>query len=94
VDTGKGFRRRGLAALTCTAFIRHCLERGLLPTWDTDDDNEPSLLLARTLGFRETAPFVQLSPPRGTALPLSDGLWTAHGPASEAEPIVWRRADA
>jgi len=93
VDTGKGFRRRGLAALACTTFIRHCLERDLLPTWDTDDDNEPSLLLARTLGFRETAPFVQLSPPRGTALPLSTGLWTAHHPASAAAPIVWRRGD-
>jgi len=94
VDTGKRFRRRGLAALTCMAFIRHCPERGLLPTWDADDDNEPSLLLAQTLGFQETAPFVQLSPPRGADLPLSEGLWTAQPPAQAGAPIAWRRAGA
>jgi len=93
VDTGTRFRRRGLATLSCSAFIRHCLERGLLPTWDADDDNEASALLAQTLGFQETAPFVQLSPPRGAALPLSEGLWTARPPANAAAPIVWRRAD-
>jgi len=94
VDTGKRFRRRGLAILSCTAFIRHCLERGLLPTWDTDDDNEASALLALTLGFQETRSFVQLSPPRGAALPLSDGLWTAQPPAQAGAPIIWRRAGA
>ncbi len=94
VDTGKAFRRRGLATLTCMAFIRHCLERGLLPTWDTDDDNEASALLARTLGFHETRPFVQLSPRRGAALPLSEGLWTAQPPGSAGSLIAWRRAGA
>ncbi len=94
VDTGKAFRRQGLAALSCMAFIRHCLERGLLPTWDTDDDNEASALLARSLGFQETAPFVQLSPPRGATLPLSDGLWTAQPPAQAGASIIWRRAAA
>ncbi|HEV3473274.1 MAG TPA: GNAT family N-acetyltransferase [Actinomycetota bacterium] len=55
VATLERFRGRGLAGLVVERFARRCLERGLVPTWDCFDYNEPSLRLARRLGFEERA---------------------------------------
>jgi RimJ/RimL family protein N-acetyltransferase len=90
VETAEPFRKRGLAAITCAAFIEHCLTLGLQPTWDTDAINAGSLALARKLGFTEYEPFSQLSPPWGQKIALSTGLWSRE----EAGPspfIIWRR---
>lgn len=51
VSTHDGYRQRGLAAATCAAFITHCLNIGLAPTWECWLDNTPSLRLAEKLGF-------------------------------------------
>jgi RimJ/RimL family protein N-acetyltransferase len=48
-------RGRGLARLACEAFMGRCLDSGLTPNWDCFADNEPSIRLARTLGFVERA---------------------------------------
>lgn len=55
VETADAYRRRGLATLTACAFIDHALQRGLTPSWSCWAHNEPSVALARHLGFRSTA---------------------------------------
>jgi GNAT superfamily N-acetyltransferase len=75
VETAERFRRQGLAAQVCQAFIRHALERGLQPTWESDGPNVASGALARRLGFQERKPFCQISAPWGSKLPSSEGRW-------------------
>lgn len=50
IDTRKDYRNRGLASSCGAALILKCLERGLYPSWDAD--NEISAHLARRLGYR------------------------------------------
>jgi RimJ/RimL family protein N-acetyltransferase len=89
VVTAPAFRRRGHAARACVAFIDHCRANGLVATWDTDSDNQPSANLARALGFREDHPFSQLSTPGYRPLDRSQGRWQPSVP--DAEGIVtWR----
>ena len=76
VFTAASFRRRGLAARVCAAFIDHCRANGLVATWDTDSDNAASARLATALGFREGLPFSQLSPPGYAKLAESHGRWS------------------
>ena len=84
------YRRRGLATLLATAFIRSCLERGLVPTWDADRDNEASAAIALRLGLREYPGFVQLSPAHASRLPLSRGRW-GDGPGVDHNVLAtWR----
>ncbi len=45
-------RRKGYAASSCAAFIKHHLQEGLLTVWHRELDNHPSALLAEKLGFR------------------------------------------
>lgn len=75
VYTDGGFRRRGFSALTSAAYIEHCLRHDLLPTWDSDALNLPSLSLAHRLGFREYPSFCQISVTGYRPLPLSSGRW-------------------
>ncbi len=51
IDTREEYRRKGLAFITCAAFIEHCLEYGLWPRWECDVSNVASASLARMLGF-------------------------------------------
>ncbi len=51
VSTAPGYRRKGLARLAGAAFLQVCLARGLKPVWGCWPDNEPSVALARSLGF-------------------------------------------
>ncbi|MCG8443810.1 MAG: GNAT family N-acetyltransferase [Caulobacterales bacterium] len=53
VATLEDFKGRGLARRACAAFIAACRERGVAPTWDCFDYNEPSVRLAASLGSEE-----------------------------------------
>lgn len=68
-------RRRGLASLCSQAFIEMALERGLVPTWDCDEENAASAALAQALGFIEHEPFVELGMPERQPPKMSTGLW-------------------
>lgn len=90
VMTAEAYRRQGHAARACVAFIDHCRTNGLLATWDTDSDNQPSARLAHALGFWEDHPFSQLSTPGYRPLDLSSGRWVA-GEADAAGMVEWVR---
>ncbi len=51
ICTDPAYRRRGLARIAASAFIEACQERGLLPVWGCFPENQPSVQLARQLGF-------------------------------------------
>ena len=53
VSTEKAYRQQGYASLTGAAIIRHCLDNGLSPHWECFWDNEPSIGLAKKLGFEQ-----------------------------------------
>ena len=57
IRTGKGYRRRGLATVVCSAFIEHCLRAGLAADWHTQSTNAGSIALAKKLGYRLLAPY-------------------------------------
>ncbi len=89
VATEPPFRRRGFAALVGARFVAGCLERGILPLWDTDDSNLGSVATARRVGFTEAAPFVELGLPGRAKPELSQGVWSA---AARADGVtVWQR---
>lgn len=45
------YRKRGLATVSCAAFIDRCLDEGDVPFWMCDDGNRGSRRLAERLGF-------------------------------------------
>ncbi|MEO8397603.1 MAG: GNAT family N-acetyltransferase [Chloroflexota bacterium] len=90
IDTEAPFRKRGFAALLGARFIEETLQRGLIPTWDTDDFNLGSIATARKLGFREDTPFVELALPNRARPERSRGLWSAEPRADGV--IVWTRS--
>lgn len=51
VHTDEKFRRRGLADLICSAFIEKCIQSDKIPNWECFWENEPSVNLAKKLGF-------------------------------------------
>jgi RimJ/RimL family protein N-acetyltransferase len=51
VHTEDKFSRQGLANLICTAFIEKCIQSGKTPNWECFWENEPSVNLAKKLGF-------------------------------------------
>jgi GNAT superfamily N-acetyltransferase len=91
IDTDAAYRRRGLATLVAARFIEHCLEHGLLPIWDCDDFNTPSIATARKLGFIEAEPFIELALPDRAQPPQSRGLWSIRETRADGV-IVWTRA--
>jgi predicted GNAT family acetyltransferase len=55
VDTAPGFRQLGLATIVAAAMIRGEHDHGRKAVWGADEDNGPSLRLARRLGFEKVA---------------------------------------
>lgn len=55
IETAEEFQRRGLAMVTGSRMIEHCLEVGLEPCWDAAHDI--SARLALRLGFVEPRPY-------------------------------------
>jgi predicted GNAT family acetyltransferase len=55
VDTAPGFRQLGLATIVAAAMIRGEQAQGRKAVWGADEDNGPSLRLARRLGFEKCA---------------------------------------
>jgi GNAT superfamily N-acetyltransferase len=57
VVTAEEFRNRGLATLTCSAFIEHCISNNLKPNWGCRVNNLSSAALAQKLGFEKTGDY-------------------------------------
>jgi RimJ/RimL family protein N-acetyltransferase len=55
IQTHPEYRRQGLAALTASAFVAHCLEHGWEPVWECWDNNTASIALAEKVGFVRVA---------------------------------------
>jgi RimJ/RimL family protein N-acetyltransferase len=53
IETLEDHRRRGFGARAVRAMTRHMWQTGRSPVWGATADNEPSLALARSLGFQE-----------------------------------------
>jgi RimJ/RimL family protein N-acetyltransferase len=51
VATVEAYRNQGLATLATAACLDECLQRGLTPQWQCDAANQPSLAVARKVGF-------------------------------------------
>ena len=51
IATHPDYRRRGLATLLGCAYVCHCLDRDLTPSWTTNYGNLGSAATARRLGF-------------------------------------------
>lgn len=54
VRTSANYRRRGWGRSVVSAMAQHLLESGRTPLYVVDQANEPSLRLARSIGFRDT----------------------------------------
>ena len=54
VDTLASARQLGLATIVASAMIRDERAKGREPVWGADEDNAPSLRLAKRLGFVQT----------------------------------------
>lgn len=52
IVTKKEYRSQGFATIVCSAFIKFCVEDGIMPLWDCDAGNESSKKLAEKLGFK------------------------------------------
>jgi GNAT superfamily N-acetyltransferase len=55
IETAEAYQRRGLAIVTGSRMIQHCLETGLEPCWDAA--HEGSARLALKLGFVHPRPY-------------------------------------
>lgn len=53
VETIEQHRNKGLATITCAAFIEHCISINLIPNWSCWDFRTASIALAKKLGFIE-----------------------------------------
>ena len=51
IATRKDYRRQGLATLMGCAFVAHCLENDLTPSWTANHGNHGSTATGRKLGF-------------------------------------------
>jgi RimJ/RimL family protein N-acetyltransferase len=92
IETAAPYRRRGLAVLVSQAYIEHCIERGIVATWDCDAQNVASYDLARKLGFVEYEPFSELAVPGRGKLELSHALWEKEAGGWEGLARFSRRA--
>lgn len=53
IETIAGYRKRGLATLTASAFAEHCVSMGIEAHWDCWANNLPSVRVAEKVGFRK-----------------------------------------
>ncbi len=53
VETDEGHRGRYYATVTASAFLEHCVERGIRLGWHCWESNTPSRLLAEKIGFTD-----------------------------------------
>jgi RimJ/RimL family protein N-acetyltransferase len=53
IETVASHRGLGYATLAASAFVEHCVERGVTPYWDAWTSNAPSLAVAKKVGFRK-----------------------------------------
>lgn len=53
IETVEGYRNRGLATVTASAFVNHCISRRIVPRWDSWSNNMPSIRVARKVGFEK-----------------------------------------
>lgn len=51
IVTDKDYQGNGFASIVAREFIRNCLAKNILPTWDCFNHNIPSWRLAKKLGF-------------------------------------------
>lgn len=57
VGTRESYRRQGLATSAAARVIQECEARGYQAFWNASQQNEPSVALARRLGFQTEKPF-------------------------------------
>jgi hypothetical protein len=76
VITQQEFRDQGLAYFAARQFIKECLSRGIIPTWDCFVDNPGSMKLADKLGFIQISsyPFYSFNVP----IEVSGAIEQAH----------------
>lgn len=51
IETLEAYRRKKLAQRIANRFVKDCLETDRLPYWDCMEDNEPSIAIAKNIGF-------------------------------------------
>ena len=51
IYTAEKYQQQGLATIAARALINECLVRGIRPNWECWWDNEPSVALAKKMGF-------------------------------------------
>jgi RimJ/RimL family protein N-acetyltransferase len=51
IATVPDFQRRGIATAAAVHFVEESLRRGLIPHWECNEQNFPSLRLAEKIGF-------------------------------------------
>ncbi len=64
MTTHETFRGQGYATAAAALVIEEVRKRGRTPVWSCGAHNEPSLAIARKLGFRETSRRLYLIPVR------------------------------
>jgi RimJ/RimL family protein N-acetyltransferase len=51
IETVPEMRNKGVATATACKFVSDCLERAVIPHWETDCENSPSIRVAEKVGF-------------------------------------------
>ena len=57
IGTNEAYRRQGLGTITAAHVIQACEGQGYQAFWNAAETNEPSVALARRMGFRAERPF-------------------------------------
>ncbi|MEN6371216.1 MAG: GNAT family N-acetyltransferase [Armatimonadota bacterium] len=57
IETAENYQRKGLATLTASAFVEHCISNGIEAHWDCWTRNVPSVLTAEKVGFRKAVDY-------------------------------------
>jgi RimJ/RimL family protein N-acetyltransferase len=60
IVTVEQYRRKGLATITCAAFMEKCLEHNIEPNWNCDAGNQASKQFTVKLGFEKLDDFPML----------------------------------
>ncbi len=57
IETLEEYENRGYATVTASAFVEHCISKGISPVWDCWSHNIPSIRVAEKVGFKKAADF-------------------------------------